>query len=168
MGRPSLVATAKMVRPIMSDKSLRDRVKTLWLSTSGSSGNSSASMAGILYSVAPHWIWTVRASVVTVTVSSGSCPTTSANFLAERTRDPFSWISAGTMVWIPVSRLYPVNLSSPPASRRMPSKAGIVLLGEVAREVVEMAACKRAFSQENFIGSLHSFFFSIKERRRIN
>ena len=50
-----------------------------------------------------------------------------------------------------------------PASSRIPYRAGMELLGDTYLYVVEMAACSRAFSQENFmIGDLH-FVVSVRE-----
>ena len=92
------------------------------------------------------------------TTSSGIFRTISPNSRADSTREPASVTSAGTVAWIPVSKLYPVRRRGAPASMRMPSMAGIELLAATAREVTDTAADRRAFSQENFILDPSSFF----------
>ena len=70
-----------------------------------------------------------------------------------RTMEPVSVTSPWKQERMPVSWLYPVRKTLPvsSASKSRPSRAGMVLLEETAREAVRMAFWSSAFSQLNFM-----------------
>ena len=67
--------------------------------------------------------------------------------------EPVSVTSPWKQERMPVSWLYPVRKTLPvsSASKSRPSRAGMVLLEETAREAVRMAFWSSAFSQLNFM-----------------
>ena len=77
------------------------------------------------------------------------------------TQAPASVTAAATLTVMPVSRLKPVSCTPTPARSKIPSRQGMVLLGETVLPATEMAETSRAFSQVNFIFQDLTFQLSI-------